>query len=40
MNGHCINQSLQRFTLPGKLLTGFILLLVSAGANAVVEQET
>ena len=40
MNGHRINQSLQRFTLPGKLLTGFILLLVSAGANAVVEQET
>ena len=40
MNGRRINQSLQRFTLPGKLLTGFILLLVSAGANAVVEQET
>ena len=39
MNGRRINQLLQRFTLPGKLLTGFILLLVSAGANAVVEQE-
>ena len=39
MNGTCINQSLQRLTLPGKYLTGFTLLLVSTAANAAVEQE-
>ena len=40
MNAHRINLSLQRFTLPGKLLTGFILMLVSVSANAAVEQES
>ena len=39
MNGHRINLSLQRFSLPGKTLAGFVLLLVSTGANAAVEQE-
>ncbi len=39
MNRNCLNLSLQHFTLPGKLLTGFILLLISTGASAVVEQE-
>ena len=39
MTGNCINLSLQRFTLLGKTLAGFILLLVSIGANAAVEQE-
>ena len=39
MNGHRINQLLQRFTFLGKLLTGFILLFVSTGAYAAVEQE-
>ena len=40
MNGHRTNLSLQRFTFPGKLLTGLILLLISAGVNAAVEGET
>ena len=40
MNCHRINPPLQRFTFPGKLLTGLILLLVSAGVNAAVEGET
>ncbi len=40
MNGHRANLSLQCFTFPGKLLTGLILLLVSAGVNAAVEGET
>ena len=40
MSGHRINLSLQRFTFPGKILTGLILLLVSAGVNAAVEGET
>ena len=39
MTGNCINLSLQRFTLLGKTLAGFILLLVSTAANAAVEQE-
>ena len=39
MTGNCINLSPQRFTLLGKTLAGFILLLVSIGANAAVEQE-
>ena len=39
MNGNCINLSLKRVTLLGKTLAGFILLLVSIGANAAVEQE-
>ena len=39
MNDNRINLSLQRFTFPGKLLTGLIFLLVSAGANAAVEGE-
>ena len=39
MNRNCLNLSLKHFTLPGKLLTGFFLLLVSTGANAAVEQE-
>ena len=39
MTGNCINLSLQRFTLLGKTLAGFILLLVSTAANAAVDQE-
>ena len=39
MTGNCINLSLQRFTLLGKTLAGFILLLVSTAANATVDQE-
>ena len=39
MTGNCINLSLQRFTLFGKTLAGFILLLVSTAANAAVDQE-
>ncbi len=39
MTSNCINLSLQRFTLLGKTLAGFILLLVSIDANAAVEQE-
>ena len=39
MNGYRINLSLQHFTLPGKLLTGFILMLASVSVNAAVEQE-
>ena len=39
MIGNCINLSLQRFTLLGKTLAGFILLLVSTAANAAVDQE-
>ena len=39
MNGHRINLSLQRFTLPGKTLAGFVLLLISTSVNAAVAQE-
>ena len=39
MNGHRINLSLQRFTLFAKTLAGFVLLLVSTGVNAALEQE-
>ena len=39
MNGNRINPSLLHVTFPGKLLTGFILMLVSVGVNAAVEQE-
>ena len=39
MNGNRINPSLQHVTFPGKLLTGFILMLVSVSVNAAVEQE-
>ena len=39
MNGNRINLSLQHVTFPGKLLTGFILMLVSVSVNAAVEQE-
>ena len=40
MNANRINLALQRFALPGKLLTGFILMLVSISVNAAVEQES
>ena len=40
MNANRINLSLQRFTLPGKLLTVLILMLVSVSASAAVEQES
>ena len=39
MNGNRINLSLLHVTFPGKLLTGFILMLVSVSVNAAVEQE-
>ena len=40
MNANRINLLLQRFTLPGKLLTILIFTLVSVSANAAVEQES
>ena len=40
MNANRINLSLQRFALPGKLLTVLILMLISVSANAAVEQES
>ena len=40
MSANCINLSLHRFPLSGKLLAGFILMLVSLSASAAVEQES
>ena len=40
MNDNRVNPPLQRVTLPGKLLAGVIILFLSAGAGAAVEQET
>ena len=40
MNRSCASRSFHRFTLPGRLLPGLILLLASTGAHAAVEQES
>ena len=40
MSANCIKLSLRRFPFSGKLLAGFILMLVSLSANAAVEQES
>ena len=40
MNDNRINPSLQRFAFPGKFLTGVILLFISVGVNAAVDQES